>query len=197
MSRTLSLTTALVGAALGLACGTDPVPVEPSGADGPALRSAHSPPGPGAFVIRTEGTFGFYFSDPDERYSVLGGLSRDQLAALCSGADFTFEPAREQLVFRPDGSIHQIFRARRVTVHVFEGAFADICGTPFAVGQGNYTNTDNDLAVSFRRTNSFGFRLRGQVTDGSGGRHHLLAKFRALIMRSGLFRELFSEIKLN
>ncbi len=198
MPRSLTLTLVLLCGALGLACSGDPISPQPPGASGPTLRTVQNPDGPGAFVIRFETSLGFLFSDGESNVTVIAGVTPDQLAALCAGGEFTFEPATEQLVFRPDGSIHQLFRAKGVTLLVFEGANVDFCAvSPFGVGQGNFTQTDNDLTVSGRRTNSFGFRIRGQVSDGSGGRTHVLAKFHALITRSGLFRLLTSEIKLN
>ncbi len=194
MFRSLTLMIVLVCGALGLACNNDPT--EPS--TGPTLRTANNPNGPGAFVVRFETTIGFLFVDPESDLTVIAGLTLDQLAALCAGGDVTFEPATEQLVFRPDGSIHQLFKAKKATLLLFDVAFVDFCAVaPFAVGRGNFTGTDNDLTVSGNRTNSFGFRLRGRVAENSGERHHLLAKFHALITRSGAFREITSRIKLN
>ena len=187
---------ALATAGLMSACSSDSPPTAPDDL-GPSARTANAPLGPGAFVLRFDGVIGLAFSGPDEPYSVVAGLTLDQLAALCAGGDFQLEPATGQDVFRPDGSVHELFRARGVTVVVLEGAFADICDTPFAVGRGNYTSTDNDLFVSGNRTNSFGFRLRGRVTDAEGERHHLLAKFHALITRRGEFREIALDVRLN
>ena len=196
MFRSLTLTIVLVCGALGLACNNDPTSTQPSA--GPTFRTANNPNGPGAFVIRFETTIVILFDDPESDLTVVAGLALDQRAAFCAGGDVTFEPASERLVFRPDGSIHQLFKAKNVSLLLFDAAFVDICAVaPFAVGRGNFTGTDNDLAVSGNRTNSFGFRLRGRVAEGSGERHHLLAKFHALITRSGAFRTITSQIKLN
>lgn len=196
MFRLLTPKIALVCGALGLACNDDPTSPQPSAE--PTFRTANNPNGPGAFVIRFETTIGVEFVDPESDLTVIAGATLDQLAALCVGGDFTFEPATEQLVFRPDGSIHQLLKAKNVTLLLFDVAFVDFCAVaPFAVGRGNFTGTDNDLTVSRNRTNSFGFRLRGWVAEDSGERHRVLAKFHALITRSGAFREITSQIKLN
>jgi hypothetical protein len=196
MLRSLTLTIVLVCGALGLACNNDPTSTQPSA--GPTFRTANNPNGPGAFVIRFENTIFIVFADPESDLTVMAGMTLDQRAALCAGGGFTFEPATEQLVFRPDGSIHRLFKAKNVTLLLFDAASVDICAVaPFAVGRGNFTNTDNDLTVSGNRNNSFGFRLRGRVAEASGERHHLLVKFHALIARSGAFREITSQIKLN
>jgi hypothetical protein len=196
MFRSLTLMIVLVCGALGLACNNDPTSTQPPA--GPTYRTANNPNGPGACVIRFETTLGLLFVDPASNRTVIAGLSLDQLAALCAGGNFTFEPATEKRVFRPDGSIHQLFKAKNVTLLLYDVASVDFCAVaPFAVGRGNFTGTDNDLTVSGNRTNSFGFRLRGRVAEDSGERHHMLAKFHALITRSGVFREITSQIKLN
>jgi hypothetical protein len=198
MSRYIALATTLVLGGLASACQDSSTVSEPADPPAPSLRTVNNPDGPGAFVIRFQDALGVAFSGPDETLSVVTGVSLDQLAALCAGESFTLEPATDQLVFRPDGSIHQIFRAKGVTILVFAGAFADFCAEPpLAVGTGNYTNTDNDVSISGNRANSFGFRLRGSVVDASGDRHHLLARYRAQVTRSGELRELVSDIKLN
>lgn len=198
MRSSLTLAIALVCGALLPACSDEPTSPQPAPALGPVLRTVRNPDGPGAFVIRFDGVLGFLFDDPGSDLRVIAGVTLDQLAALCSGGDFTLEPATGQVVFRPDGSIHQLFKAKGVTLLVFEQAFADFCAVPpFAVGRGNFINTDNDLLVSLNRTNSFGFRLRGRVTDASGGQSHLVAMFHAIINRCGELRVLTSAIKLH
>jgi hypothetical protein len=198
MRRSLPLAIALACGSLTLACSdtpTSPAGWEPAGSE---LRTARNPNSPGALVVRFEGALGLFFSGPDEQYSVLAGLTLANLAALCADEGFSFEPILGQDVIRPDGSVHEVTQGRNVTILVFEGAFADFCAAPpFAVGRGRWTNTDNDLFVSLNRTNSFGFRLRGGVTEPGGQRHHVLVKFHGLFSRQGAFRELTSDIKLN
>ena len=98
MFRSLTLTIVLVFGALGLAC-NDPTSTQPSA--GPTFRTANNPNGPGAFVIRFETTLALLFVDPESNRTVVAGLSLDQLAALCAGGDFTFEPATEKLCSAP------------------------------------------------------------------------------------------------
>jgi hypothetical protein len=198
MRRTLPLAIALAGGSLALACSDTPTSSTAWEPARPELRTARNPNSPGALVVRFEGALGVFFSGPDEQYSVLAGLTLANLAALCADEAFAFEPIQGQDVIRPDGSVHEVTQGRNVTILVFEGAFADFCAAPpFATGQGRWTNTDNDLFVSLNRTNSFGFRLRGKVTEPGGQRHHVLVKFHGLINRQGAFRELTSDINLN
>jgi hypothetical protein len=198
MRRSVPLAIALACGSVALACSDttiSPTGLEPAG---PELPTARSPGNPGALVIRFEGALGLFFSGPDEQYSVLAGLTPADLAALCADEAFSFEPIQGQDVIRPDGSVHEVTQGRNVTILVFQGAFADFCAqAPLATGRGRWTNTDNDLFVSLNRTNSFGFRLRGQVTEPGGERHHVLVKFHGLINRQGVFREITSYINLN
>lgn len=182
--------------ALALACSDTPTFPSAREPVGPEFRTANNPNGPGALVIRFESALALFFSGPDEEFSVIAGLTLTDLAALCAEEEFSFEPIQGQDVIRPDGSVHEVNQGR-VTILVFEGAFADFCaGPPFAVGRGRWTSTDNDLFVSGNRTNSFGFRLRGQVTEPDGERHHVLVKFHGLINRQGALRST-SDIKVN
>jgi hypothetical protein len=64
----------------------------------------------------------------------------------------------------------------------------DAQSAPWAEGTANLTANDNDLAVSGTRTNSFGGRIRGTVTDADGTAWHYLVLQRFLITRDGEFR---------
>jgi hypothetical protein len=77
------------------------------------------------------------------------------------------------VVFRPDGTSHEVDRSGKVTVAVF-GGFFDLC-SPLAIGEGGWTFTDSGSFGS--RMSLFVHTLRAQVTDQSGARHHILIRY--------------------
>jgi hypothetical protein len=78
------------------------------------------------------------------------------------------------VVFRPDGTSHEVDRSGKVTVAVF-GGFFDLCSPPLAIGEGSWTYTDSG---SFgNRVSLFVHTFRAQVTDQSGERHHILIRY--------------------
>jgi hypothetical protein len=76
-----------------------------------------------------------------------------------------------------------------VTVYSIAGV-SDLCerarSTPLATGRANLRQTDNDLFLSFNRTNSFGANLVG-TASGVGGRFKVRLRFRITIQRNGNF----------
>src|SRR5690349_4500074 len=116
-------------AALGLACAGQPTAPAPPSAAGPAFRTESNAAGAGAFVIRSPTTNGFLFTNQEANVTVITGLSLEQAAILCAGGDFTFEPAEQLMVVRPDGSIHVNLQARDATLLIYQGFFADFCTT--------------------------------------------------------------------
>jgi len=183
MSRFNAFTIALAGG-LAAACGTDTSPTDPEGAPSPSFRTGNNAAGPGALVIRSGTAFFVTFTAPGSANLVAAGLSEGQLADFCSSGESPLGEAIEQIVIRPDGSVHDLFKARNVPLLLFPADAESICTVaPLAVGRGNYTRTDNDLFVTGGRTNSFGFRIRGQVTDASGDKHHVLVVFKGQLNR--------------
>lgn len=68
---------------------------------------------------------------------------------------------------------------------------------PIANGTGTYTSTDNDFIVSGQRGNSFGFRIRGQVTDLGAEKHHVLVVVKRLISATHGLRTLVTKVSVN
>ena len=101
-------------------------------------------------------------------------------------------------MIRPDGSFKELFKGKKVGLLLFPGGTEDICSAdPVAAGTGNYTLTDNDLIVSGRRTNSFGFRIRGNVTDEGGEKHHVLVVVKLLFNGNFGLKENVQSVKVN
>jgi hypothetical protein len=189
MPGTLLLFVALTGA-LVPACGDQTDPTDIDQAQPPSLRTDRNPEGPGAFVGKVDGQLTFIFPDPASGLNVTAGFTPEALAAFCARQPFEGQPSRIKGVVRPDSSFTDLTRARNVTLMVFVDDNQDVCDgpAPFAIGQGDFRNHDNDLFVSGLRGNSFGFRVVGQVTDVNGVRHHLSAAFHGIIYRDGSLR---------
>ena len=170
-----------LAATLVLACNdaTSPTPA----------AEAVSPPLSASVTRFTDGFFDFVFDDP-RSLAAMVGLDHEQLPAFCSGEEVSFDQVRIVEVIRPDGSVKITFHGKpRVTVYSTAGV-SDICelaaATPLATGRLQVTGTDNDVAVSLNRTNSFGRSLVG-TASGSGGRFKVRGSFRITIQRNGNF----------
>ncbi len=189
---------AVAGTLVIAACSSD-TPTSPASRPAakavPTFRTAENPDGPGAFVIRFEDIIGFAFTPDDPSLTVLTGLTLEQVDAMCSGGEVTVEPASVQVVSGPNGS-RVVFKARDFTVLVFEGFFTFCDVPPFAVGEGNYTETGG---ASFPNGTSYAqHTLQARVVEPNGEPHHLLIKqYLQLHPKTGEFRVLVDEFKFN
>jgi hypothetical protein len=131
---------------------------------------------------------------------IIAGVIPENLAGFCADEDVERGSSVVHDVIRPDGSIARHEKARQVSIMVFLlSGDATLCdgSAPFAVGTGNFTLHDNDFFVSGNRTNSFGFRVNGQVTDVNGERHHVSAAFQGIANRRGDVRIVKAGIVLH
>lgn len=193
--RSLTVTTVFTCSALGLACSNDPTSSRPPANPVPTFRTTESPEGPGAFVIRFEDIIAFAFVPDDASITVLTGLTVEQVDAMCSGGEVTFEPASVQVVSGPNGD-RVVEKARDFTVLVFEGFFTFCDVPPFAVGEGNYTETGG---ASFPYGTAYAqHTLQARVVEPNGEPHHLLIKqYLQLHPMTGEFRVLIDEFKFD
>lgn len=137
----------------------------------------------------TEPFFDIVVDEPRNLAAVVG-LGHDQLAGFCAGEAVVFDQVNILEVTRPDGSVKITARGKpRATVYSIAGV-SDLCelieSAPLATGRANLSRTDNDLFVSFNRTNSFGMNLVG-TPSGGGGRFKVRLRFRITIQRNGNF----------
>ena len=169
------------------ACGDRSGPTEAASPLHPELRTDQSGDGPGAEVVRIDGsTIAFRFPEFFGR-TVTVGFTLDAVAAFCASEPFVGEPSGVQRVLRPDGSVTDLTKALDATIMVYPTN--DICADlPVAIGDGKFISTDNDGFVSLNRGNSFGFQVVGQVTDASGDRHHVSGAFHGVIGRDAVVR---------
>lgn len=196
MLRSPLILPALLASALILGCGELPTSSEPAITPGPSLRTVRSPDGPGTFVIRFEDIMGFALVPDDGSITVLTGLTLEQVDVMCSDGFPTFEPASVQVLSTPKLS-RVVFKARDFTVLVFEGFFTFCDVPPFAVGEGDYTETGgttfNGSAISYVQGT-----FRARMIEPDGEPHRLL--FRQHLQfhpRTGEFRVLADEFKFN
>jgi hypothetical protein len=190
---------AVAGTLVIAACSSD-TPTSPASRPAakpvPTFRTAENPDGPGAFVIRFEDIIGFAFVPDDGSITVLTGLTLEQVDVMCSGVFPTFEPASVQVLSSPKLS-RVVFKARDFTVLVFEGFFTFCDVPPFAVGEGNYTETGgttfNGSAISYVQST-----FRARVVEPNGEPHHLLIRQHLQFHpKTGEFRVLADEFKFN
>ena len=183
-----SLIAAALTCALVSACGDAAAPTESGVA--PNFRTDRNEGGPGALVTGGELPFTFFFTDPASGLGIVAGLTPESLPGFCAGEDVDRETSIVKDVVRPNRSIMSHEKAKKVTIMVFLDDDQDLCdgSTPFAVGTGNFMTHDNDFFTSGTRTNSFGFRLSGQVTEVDGEQHRVSAVFEGNVNRDGEVR---------
>jgi hypothetical protein len=178
------------------ACGTESSPVAPESGSAPSLRTANSPPGPGAMVFR--GPAGFFSTWRGDGFLVEIGASARGIVQFCRGDDeFEDGTALEHFVERPNGGESSLFKSDgKVALLLFPGSAEDICSAPpVAQGTGLYTDQGSNFLGGPGRANG-GFRMRGQVTDRSGQRHHVLVVVHSQIRRDG-FHFIVDKVQVN
>ena len=162
-----------------LAC-TDSAPTAPTIAAEPAS-------GPIADLV-TRFTLPFFDAFADGEFAAVMGVSANQLAAFCNGDESVLDVIHFQQVSRPDGSLKLTVRSSpRLLIYPLgdsSGPCDLISVTPLATGKAQLSQTDNDVTVTFNRTNSFGSNLTGNAS-GDGGRFKVRAKSRITIHRNG------------
>lgn len=136
----------------------------------------------------TRFTLPFFDAFADGEFAAVLGVSAGQLAAFCNGDESVLDVIHFQEVSRPDGSFKLTTRTRpRLTIYPLGNSTSacDLVGvTPLATGKAKLNQTDNDVTVTFNRTNSFGQNLTG-IASGDGGRFKVRSKFRVTIHRNG------------
>lgn len=162
---------------------------EPSAPTAPVADAERVAPRTADLVTRFSAPFFDLVVDGD--LVALVGIGPAQLSAFCLGDESVLDPVHVQEVTRPDGSFKITVRGRpRLVIYSISGV-SDLCdlttASALAVGRAQFSQTDNDLAVSLNRTNSFGSNLNG-VASGRGGRYKVQARFRVTIQRNGDFR---------
>jgi hypothetical protein len=136
MFRSVTFLTIVLCSCLGLACSSDPTSSRPIANPAPMSRTIQNPDGPGAFVIRFQDIVAFAFVSDDLGMTVVTGISPEELPLLCSGSgEITFDPLSTQVLLRPDGTTHEVGRARKVEVAIFQGVF-NFCAPPLGLGEG-------------------------------------------------------------
>ena len=94
---------------------------------------------------------------------------------FCSGGDPELGALKDLFVEMPNGNVHAVFKSDgKVPLLLFPAGTEDIChGSPVAEGTGLYTDISSNLFGGHGRGN-VGVRIRGQVRDLAGTRHHVL-----------------------
>jgi hypothetical protein len=186
---------AIVAAALVVACGTESSAVGPDSGSTPSLRTANSPPGPGAMVFRGSGQF--FATWRGDGFLVEIGASARNVAQFCTGPDFESGESLDHFVQRPNGGESSWFKSGgKVPLLLFPDSAEDICSAaPVAEGTGLYTDNGSNFLGGKGRANG-SFRIRGQVTDRSGQRHHVLVVVHLQIRQDGL-HFIVDKVKVN
>jgi hypothetical protein len=196
MLRSLLMPTAVLASALSLGCHDQPTPSEPRTSGSPSFRTDNNPDGPGAFIFRGDGTFGFADIIPNTEFSYMFGPTLEEFAKQCAGEEFFAGPFTDQRVLRPDESIHDLFRAKDLPLAAWNNFThpRDFCTVPlFALGTAQIISRDNDLTFSGHRSDAFGFIIHGTVTAlESGQRYHVWQRLRATVLKTGEIR-IFTE----
>jgi len=183
-------------AATGLAaCGTDSSPVAPDSGPAPSLRTENSPPGPGAMVFRGGGQF--FATWRGDGFLVEIGASARNVAQFCTSPDFESGELLDHFVERPNGGESSWFKSGgKVPMLLFPDSAEDICSAaPVAQGTGLYTDNGSNFLGGKGRANG-SFRIRGQVTDQSGKRQHVLVVVHSQIRQDG-FHFIVDKVKVN
>jgi hypothetical protein len=189
MLRFPALALAVFASAFIQGCGEESPPSAPRTIPLPSFRTENNAEGPGAFVFRFDGTFGFADLVPNTEFSYMFGPTLEEFAKQCANEEFLAGPFDDQQVLRPDESIHDVFRARDLPLAAWNTNThpRDFCSVPpFALGTAQILSTDNDLTFSEHRTDAFGFRIHGTVTALEGGqRYRLWQKLHFTVLKTG------------
>jgi len=119
------------------------------------------------------------------------------VAEFCNGTEPEFGGMKDLFVQTPSGNVHGLFKSDgKVPLLLFPAGTEDICsGSPVAEGTGLYTDQFSNLFGGPGRGTA-GFRIRGQVTDLAGERHHVLVVDHSQLGPTG-FKDLVVKIKVN
>jgi hypothetical protein len=174
MFRARTVATIAAAGLVVAACDTGSAPTTPETGSRPSLRTEHNPDGPGAVVFHSNGQFFASFRAPGAPYFVLIGASSSAVREFCSGGDPEFGATKDIFAEGPNG-IHAVFKSDgKVPLLLFPAGTEDLCdGSPVAEGTGLYTDNSANLIGGHGRGTA-GFRIRGQVKDQAGERHHVL-----------------------
>ena len=190
-----ALATIAAGGLAIAACDSSSSPVAPETPSAPSLRTDHNQPGPGAMVFRGSGQF--FATWRGDGFLVEIGASARNVEQFCTGSDFDSGELLDHFVERPNGGESAWFKSGgKVPLLLFPDSAEDICSTaPVAEGSGLYTDNGSNFLGGKGRANG-SFRIRGQVTDGSGQRHHVLVVVHSQILRDG-FHFIVDKVKVN
>ncbi len=125
-------------------------------------------------------------------------------ALVRCGGTLRPDPQPVQTVGELQDVARQVRLLRDVTIHLYRpvppgfAGFADLCqASPFAVGSGNLTSTDNDRHVTGNGANAFGFRVEGIVDFADGRSAGVTAESERLIKPDGTREVLVSSVMLH
>ncbi|HEX3236011.1 MAG TPA: hypothetical protein VHR41_17585 [Gemmatimonadales bacterium] len=197
MFSACTVATIMTGGLAVAACGTDSVPTAPETGSSPFFRTEKSPSGPGAQVSRSNGQFFATFKAPGAPYFVAIGATASAAADFCTGGDPEFGASKDLFVEAPNGNVNFVFKSDgKVPLLLFPAGTESICdGSPVAEGTGLYTDISSNLFGGHGRGTS-GFRIRGQVRDQAGDKHHVLVVVQSQLGPTG-FNDLVVKIKVN
>lgn len=150
-------------------------------------------------VVRFQGEFVFSIQDPTTDLIAWAGAPDDPAAAIPCGGDQPFAIVDFQDAGVRQDVIHRLVKGDPVNLHVFRlSTFVNPCvSSPIAVGEGRLMYVDNDAFLSGSGTNSWGFRMGGEVTLVGGGTAHLMAHNRFQVFPDGTFRRVFRQVRMN
>jgi hypothetical protein len=147
----------------------------------------------GAGVIRFTDQVAFFIVDD------AGGLvsfhgTNISFADICSGVPFEFDPLSIQLIATASGALHALFKGKEHNVIIYPAANwpnpdqigpgdCPILATlpVLASGPVRLVRTDNDIEVSGRGADAFGWTSSGVLTSPTGQRFSYSETVRALV----------------
>jgi hypothetical protein len=159
----------VVGAGLVASCDRPIAPTEPTGSISNANAEV-KPLNSGATVSRRP--VGFSLSAVDfERGLTAHVTSGPSIIENCGSGEFSEQTDLLQVI-QPNGVEHSRLIGRDLKIGVWLEPLADICSTPFAIGQGHATLVDKDLANVGKGTQILSWHVSGSVTALDGGQRY-------------------------
>lgn len=149
-------------------------------------------------VFRTEAGIGISVPDPESGLIVFAGLPNPPSSLIRCGGTVPFDPVSIQTSGQLRDVLQDLRIGRDITISVFNlSSFRGPCAsTPFAVGQGMAMRTDNDLATSLTRANTFAMRVGGDVSTANGDRYHVNAELRFVVLPDFSFKTVVQSVHL-
>ena len=150
-------------------------------------------------VVRFQDQFVVSIGDPETNLIAFAGLPDDPTQSGFCGGDEPFAIIDFHDAGLRQGIERLVAKGDEVNLDVYQrSTFVSPClSTPIAEGTGSVMYLDNDAFLAANGSNTWGFRIGGDVSVVGNGNAHLMAHNRFQILPDGTFRRVFRQVRLS